>query len=82
MEDQTTVNKATTNPELSALDQASDEVLAAVIEKATALLKQRETERRRTAVAHIKAYAKEHGLDVVIEAPRKRRSRKPKTQEG
>ncbi len=82
MSDHTTVIKATTDLDLNSLDQASDEVLAAVIEKATALLKQRETERTRTAVAHIKAYAKEHGLNVVIEPPRKKRGRKPKTNES
>ena len=62
-------------PNIAALDDAA---LRKLIEEANALLDQRETARKREAVAKINALAKEHGLNVAVrEKPR--RGRKPKS---
>lgn len=59
------------------LDKASDEELRALIESASGILKERENERLRDAVARIKALAKEHGLGVSIDTPARKRGRPP-----
>ena len=62
-------------PNITALD---DTALRKLIEEARALLGQRDTVRKREAMAKINALAKEHGLDVAVrEKPRRRR--KPKS---
>lgn len=75
----TSATTATQALDLKSLDHASDEVLTDLIAHAQSLLAARESERKRKAVAEIKALAKAHGLDVAIEPSRKRRGRKPKT---
>ena len=58
----------TTQPiDTKALDRASDDALQELISKAQALLTERENNRKREAIAKIKALAKAHGLDVAIE---------------
>jgi hypothetical protein len=59
----------------TALSVASDDELRALISNATEILKERETDRMRDAVARIKALAKEHGLNVSIDRPRRKRGR-------
>lgn len=61
----------------TALSVASDDELRTLISNATEILKERETDRMRDAVARIKALAKEHGLNVSIESPRRKRGRPP-----
>ena len=65
-------------PATANLDNASDEDLRGLIERATQLLRQREGARKREAISRIKALAKEHGLNVAIEEPKRRRGRPPK----
>lgn len=62
-------------PNITALDDAA---LRKLIEEASALLEQREIERKREAVAKINALAKEHGLDVAVRQ-KPRRRRKPRS---
>lgn len=65
------------------LDQASDDELRAIIKEASALLRAREETRKKDAIAQIKLLAKEHGLDVAVERPMRKRGRPPaKTQGG
>lgn len=59
------------------LDQASDKELRALIEKASSLLRAREETRKKDAIAQIKLLAKEHGLDVAVERPKRKRGRPP-----
>lgn len=65
-------------PNLAALDDAA---LRKLIEDAGRLLGQRETERKREAVAKINALAKEHGLDVAVrqKSRHRRKSKSLKT---
>lgn len=71
---------ATQALDLKNMDRASDEALTDLIARAKSLLAARETERKRKAVAEIKALAKAHGLNVAIERTARRRGRKPKTR--
>ena len=64
----------------SALEQASDEALKELIATAQSLLASRDADRKREAIAKIKALAKANGLDVAIDAPKRRRGRKPKSE--
>ena len=57
------------------LDSQSDDALRAVIENARSILEARKTERKKQAVAEIRRIAKEHGLDVAIENPARKRGR-------
>lgn len=59
----------------TALSRASDDQLRELISSASEILKERETGRMREAVARIKALAKEHGLNVSIDRPRRKRGR-------
>ena len=79
-----TTPTATTNQELDlkSLDRQSDATLTDLIAHAQSLLAARETERKRKAVAEIKALAKAHGLNVAIEPPTKRRGRKSTTRKN
>lgn len=81
MSDQTLPSGAGRNesgglPNITVLDDAA---LKKLIEDAGRLLEQRDTERKRDAVAKINALAKEHGLDVAVRE-RRRRGRKPKSR--
>lgn len=69
------------SPHLPSLKTASDEELRKIISEANALLDARETDRKRDAIAKIKALAKEHGLDIAIERQKRKRGR-PKTAQG
>lgn len=60
---------------VTALTQANDDELRALIDRASGILKERENERMRDAVARIKALAKEHGLNVSIDSPARKRGR-------
>lgn len=78
------VPNPTTQPiDTKALDQATDDALHDLISKAQALLAERESNRKREAIAKIKELAKAHGLDVAIEpkttkrGKRQRRATKP-----
>lgn len=62
---------------MSALDQAPDGELRALIERAAAVLRAREDARMKEAIARIKKLAKQHGLNVAIEPRRRRRGRPP-----
>lgn len=66
---------------LPPLKAASDEELRKIISEAKALLDARENDRKKDAIAKIKALAKEHGLDVAIDHQKRKRGR-PKTAQG
>lgn len=61
----------------ASLSQATDDELRVLIDKASGILQEREIGRMRDAVASIKALAKEHGLNVSIDSPAKKRGRPP-----
>lgn len=59
---------------------ASDAELESLISRARALLKERDTSRKRDALSRIREIAKEHGLTIdVREKTRKRRSKSDRT---
>jgi len=60
------------------LARANDDELRSVIRVATDLLAERDAERKREATAKIKALAKEHGLNVAIDRPARKRGRPKK----
>ena len=60
------------------LDHASDEELRRLIKVASDLLAARDAERKREAMAKIRMLAKEHGLNVAIDRPARKRGRPPK----
>ena len=80
MKEQITPATSTTQTlDLKSLDRQSDATLTDLIAHAQSLLAARDTERKRKAVAEIKALAKAHGLNIAIEPTAKRRGRKSKT---
>ena len=62
------------------LEQASDDELRRLITIASDQLAARDAARKREAIAKIKMLAKEHGLDVAIDRPARRRGRPPKKE--
>lgn len=66
-------------PVLDCLDPLPDEDLRRVIERARTLLAARATERRRQATAEIRRLAREHGLDVAVKQPGRKRGRPRKS---
>ena len=62
------------------LEQASDDELRRLIKAASAHLAARDAERKRAAVAKIRMLAKEHGLNVAIDPPARKRGRPPKKE--
>lgn len=62
-----------------ALERAEDGDLERLVAQATAILERRTEERKRNAIARIKELAKEHGLNVAIDKPARKRGRPPKT---
>ena len=62
------------------LEQASDEELRRLIKAASDHLARRDAERKREAMAKIKMLAKEHGLNVAINRPARKRGRPPKQE--
>ena len=67
---------------LGALDDLPDEALQAVAGRAQRILEERAKERRAAARREIQRLAKEHGLDVALKEPKRRRGRPPKAREG
>lgn len=57
------------------LDQRPDEELRAIIDRAKHLLTERESERRKQALEQIRRLAREHGLDVAVKQPGRKRGR-------
>jgi len=64
------------------LESQSDSALRDMIEKARSVLEARESERKKLAVAEIRRIAKEHGLDVAIDKPARKRGRPRKSGTG
>ena len=62
------------------LAQASDEELRQLIKAASDHLARRDAERKREAMAKIRMLAKEHGLNVAIDRPARKRGRPPKKE--
>ena len=62
------------------LEQASDEELRQLIKAAGDQLARRDAERKRAAMAKIRVLAKEHGLNVAIDRPARKRGRPPKKE--
>lgn len=62
------------------LEQASDEELQKLIKAASDHLARRDAERKREAMAKIRMLAKEHGLNVAIDRPARKRGRPPKQE--
>ena len=65
-------------PTTESLDSRSDDALRDVIDQAKGILETRESERKKQAVAEIRRIAKEHGLDVAIDKPARKRGRPAK----
>lgn len=63
------------NPVLATLEALSDQDLEALIAEAKTLLANRANERRRRALSEIRRIAKEHGLDVAVREPARKRGR-------
>lgn len=68
-------------PFTDTLDSHSDEALRELIERARNLLQARERERRKDALAQIRNLAKEHGLNVAVKQPGRKRGR-PRKADG
>ena len=64
------------------LESQSDNDLRAVIDQARRILEARESKRKKQAVAEIRRIAKEHGLDVAIDKPARKRGRPRKEAPG
>lgn len=62
------------------LQDRSDAELQDLITEAAALLEERATRRKQEAIEQIQRLAKEQGLNVKIDKPKRRRGRPPKTK--
>ena len=62
------------------LAEASDEELRQLIKAASDHLARRDAARKREAMAKIRMPAKEHGLNVAIDRPARKRGRPPKKE--
>ncbi len=62
------------------LQDRSDAELQDLISAAAALLEERATRRKQDAIAQIQRLAKEQGLNVKIDKPKRRRGRPPKAK--
>lgn len=62
------------------LQDRSDAELQDLISAATALLEERATKRKQDAIEQIQRLAKEQGLNVKIDKPKRRRGRPPKSK--
>ncbi|MCZ4262312.1 hypothetical protein O4G76_15840 [Limimaricola sp. G21655-S1] len=62
------------------LQDKSDAELQDLISAATALLEERGAKRKQDAIAQIQRLAKEQGLNVKIDKPKRRRGRPPKAK--
>ena len=85
MDDDRTITKQQSGPTAPAdvphdLAEASDEELRRLIKAASDHLARRDAERKREAMAKIRMLAKEHGLNVAIDRPARKRGRPPKKE--
>ena len=64
------------------LENQSDEGLRALIKSATDILSAREAARKKDACEAIRRIAREHGLDVAVKKPGRKRGRPPKAAAG
>lgn len=62
------------------LQDRSDAELQGLISEATALLEERAARRKQEAIEQIQRLAKEQGLNVKIDRPKRRRGRPPKAK--
>lgn len=62
------------------LQDKSDAELQALVSEATALLEERAVKRKQDAIEQIQRLAKEQGLTVKIDKPKRRRGRPPKAK--
>ncbi|GHD99792.1 hypothetical protein U879_05980 [Defluviimonas sp. 20V17] len=62
------------------LQDKSDAELQALVSEVTALLEERAVRRKRDAIEQIQRLAKEQGLNVKIDKPKRRRGRPPKAK--
>ncbi|WP_291336794.1 hypothetical protein [Albidovulum sp.] len=62
------------------LQDRSDAELQALINEAAALLAERAAKRKQEAIEQIQRLAKEQGLNVKIDKPKRRRGRPPKVK--
>ncbi len=60
------------------LGQQGDSELRTIIARARDILAAREEQRKKEAVAAIRQLAKEHGLDIAVRKPARKRGRPPK----
>ena len=65
-------------PGRAQLEAHSDEALQSLIDEARSVLNARAAARKREALRRIKELAKQHGLDVAVQDPSKKRGRPPK----
>ncbi|GGC12678.1 hypothetical protein GCM10011494_34400 [Novosphingobium endophyticum] len=70
------------NPLFAALAEQSDEQLHALIRRAEEVLTARKEQRTRSALDQIRRIAKEHGLDIAVKNPGRKRGRPPKAAAG
>lgn len=69
-----TINKTITEQ----LDSHSDETLREVIAHARQILARRDDQRKKEALASIRQIARQHGLDVAVKKPARKRGRPAK----
>lgn len=62
------------------LDAQDDDALRALIARAREILAAREDKRKKEAIAAIRQLAAEHGLDVAVRKPARKRGRPPKSK--
>jgi hypothetical protein len=67
-------------PRAPRLQDLADAQLQALISEAAALLEERAARRKQEAIAQIQRLAKEQGLNVTIDRPKRRRGRPPKAR--
>jgi hypothetical protein len=67
-----------TLPSLDMLDGQPDEALRTLIRHAQAILEARDLGRKKQALDDIRRIAKEHGLDLAVKKPGRKRGRPPK----
>lgn len=70
------------NALFAALAEQSDEQLHALIRRAEEVLAARKEQRTRSALDQIRRIAKEHGLDIAVKNPGRKRGRPPKAAAG
>ncbi len=62
------------------LDTQDDDALRALIARAREILAAREDKRKKEAITAIRKLAAEHGLDVAVRKPARKRGRPPKAK--